>query len=119
MHLFDMVNCFRKKPAKCEDEWGYWSYFTGANIDCIDGSGKTPLLLALEEGRFEIAEYLMKRGCNVNAVDGLGQSALHFVANGTHSHCIKMVDKIMKNGKYNPGQQNSYKKDLYDWSATK
>lgn len=57
----------------------------------------------------------MKRGCNVNAVDGLGQSALHFVANGTHSHCIKMVDKIMKNGKYNPGQQNSYKKDLYDF----
>lgn len=56
----------------------------------------------------------MKRGCNVNAVDGLGQSALHFVANGTHSHCIKMVDKIMKNGKYNTGQQNSYKKDLYD-----
>lgn len=75
-------------------------------------------MLALEEGRFEIAEYLMKRGCNVNAVDGLGQSALHFVANGTHSHCIKMVDKIMKNGKFNRWRQTSHEKDLYDISAT-
>ncbi|XP_048779192.1 ankyrin repeat domain-containing protein 29-like [Ostrea edulis] len=71
---------------------------SGANIDCTDSSGKTPLLLALEEGRFEIAEYLIKKGCNVNAVDGLGQSALQFVANSSHSHCIRMVDKILKNG---------------------
>jgi ankyrin repeat protein len=71
----------------------------GANIDCTDGSGKTPLLLALEEGRFEIAEYLIKKGCNVNAVDGLGQSALQFVANSSQSDCIRMVDKILKNGK--------------------
>ncbi|XP_062571319.1 histone-lysine N-methyltransferase EHMT1-like [Saccostrea cucullata] len=79
----------------------------GANIDCTDGSGKTPLLLALEEGRFEIAEYLIKRGCNVNVVDGLGQSALQFVANGTHSHCIRMVDKILKSG-FNLEEHNEW-----------
>lgn len=71
-------------------------------------------LLVLEEGWFEIVEYLMKWGCNVNVVDGFGQSVFYFVVNGIYSYCIKMVDKIMKNGKYNIGQLNSNEKDLYD-----
>lgn len=70
----------------------------GANVDCIDESGKTPLLLALQEGKFRIAQYLMKQGSDVNVVDGLGQSALFLIANGGNNDCLKTVKKLMKYG---------------------
>lgn len=52
---------------------------TGARVDCRDSSGKTPLLLALENGNFKIAEYLIKHGSDVNDIDDLGQSGLHLL----------------------------------------
>ena len=54
-------------------------------------TGKTPLLLALDHGRFRIAEYLIKHGSDVNAVDDLGQSALHFVVASDQKNCVKIV----------------------------
>ena len=63
----------------------------GARLDCKDMSGKTTLLLALDNGRFGIAEYLIKHGSDVNAVDDLGQSALHFVAASDRKDCMKIV----------------------------
>ena len=63
----------------------------GARLDCKDMSGKTTLLLALDNGRFGIAEYLIKHGSDVNVVDDLGQSALHFVAASDRKDCMKIV----------------------------
>ena len=60
-------------------------------MNCLDMTGKTPLLLALDHGRFGIAEYLIKHGSDVNAVDDLGQSALHFVVASDRKDCIKIV----------------------------
>lgn len=71
----------------------------GANVNCIDESGKTPLLLALQDGKFKIAQYLMKQGSDVNIVDGLGQSALFLIANGGNFDCLKTVKKLLKSGK--------------------
>lgn len=71
---------------------------SGADVDCIDESGKSPLLLALQDGKFKIAQYLMKQGGDVNVVDGLGQSALFLIANGGNSDCLKTVKKLMKYG---------------------
>nr|XP_022327384.1 ankyrin repeat and SOCS box protein 3-like [Crassostrea virginica] len=70
----------------------------GANVNCIDESGKTPLLLALQDGKFKIAQYLMKQGSDVNIVDGLGQSALFLIANGGNFDCLKTVKKLLKSG---------------------
>ena len=72
---------------------------TGADVNCIDESGKTPLLLALQDGKFKIAQYLMKQGSDVNIVDGLGQSALFLIANGGNFDCLKTVKKLLKSGK--------------------
>lgn len=72
----------------------------GANVNCIDESGKTPLLLALQDGKFKIAQYLMKQGSDVNIVDGLGQSALFLIANGGNFDCLKTVKKLLKSGKF-------------------
>jgi hypothetical protein len=63
-----------------------------------DNSGKTPLLLALEEGKFKIAEYLIKHGSDVNEIDDLGQSALHLVATGEHNDCAKIVKILLRCG---------------------
>lgn len=63
----------------------------GARVDSKDNSGKTPLLLALENGRFNIAEYLIKHGSDVNEVDHLGQSALFFVTNADCYGSSKIV----------------------------
>ena len=71
----------------------------GADVNCIDESGKTPLLLALQDGKFKIAQYLMKQGSDVNIVDGLGQSALFLIANGGNFDCLKTVKKLLKSGK--------------------
>lgn len=70
----------------------------GADVNCIDESGKSPLLLALQDGKFKIAQYLMKQGSDVNIVDGLGQSALFLIANGGNNDCLKTVKKLMKYG---------------------
>jgi hypothetical protein len=55
--------------------------------------------LALEEGKFKIAEYLIKHGSDVNEVDDLGQSALHLIATGEYNDCAKIV-KILFNCGY-------------------
>ncbi|XP_062601272.1 GA-binding protein subunit beta-1-like [Saccostrea cucullata] len=68
----------------------------GARVDCKDNSGKTPLLLALEDGKFKIAEYLIKHGSDVNEVDDLGQSALHLVVSGQHNDCARIIRILFK-----------------------
>lgn len=67
----------------------------GARVDSKDNSGKTPLLLALENGKFNIAEYLIKHGSDVNEVDHLGQSSLFFVANADCSGSSKIVKTLI------------------------
>lgn len=71
---------------------------TGARVDCRDSSGKTPLLLALENGNFKIAEYLIKHGSDVNDIDDLGQSGLHLIATGGHTDCARIVKILFKCG---------------------
>lgn len=72
----------------------------GADVNCIDEAGKSPLLLALQDGKFKIAQYLMKQGSDVNIVDELGQSALFLIANGGNNDCLKTVKKLMKYGRF-------------------
>uniref|UniRef100_K1RJB9 Uncharacterized protein n=1 Tax=Magallana gigas TaxID=29159 RepID=K1RJB9_MAGGI len=68
----------------------------GANVNATDNLGKTPLLLALEDGKFEIAEYLIKHGSDVNSVDDLGQSALLHITRGERRDCARIIRILLQ-----------------------
>jgi hypothetical protein len=46
-------------------------------IDIVDNDGLTPLMIATQIGRFEIVEWLIRNGANMNVKDDLGFTALH------------------------------------------
>ena len=72
----------------------------GARVNAIDNLGKTPLLLALEDSKFEIAEYLIKHGSDVNSVDDLGQSALLHITRGERRGCSRIIRILLQCGRY-------------------
>ena len=56
-------------------------------------------MLALEDGKFEIAEYLIKHGSDVNSVDDLGQSALLHITRGERRDCSRIIRILLQCGK--------------------
>lgn len=77
------------------------SYSKGADINEINNAGKSALLIALEDAKFDIAEYLIKHGSDVNIVDRLGQSALFLTMSNISDHkCIKLLKRLIKAGRH-------------------
>ena len=66
-----------------------------------DATGKTALLISLQDSRSHIAQYLIKHGSDVNVVDRLGQSALYLIIESMDLRCVKTVKKLLKAGMYN------------------
>jgi ankyrin repeat protein len=56
----------------------------GANVDCRDRSGFTPLHVAAADGHPEIAELLLAHGADVDAKDNNGRTPLHEASSGGH-----------------------------------
>jgi tankyrase len=52
----------------------------GASVNERNNDYLAPLAIALDNGYFEVAEYLLKNGARVNIADGLGQTCLHRMA---------------------------------------
>ena len=60
--------------------------------DCLevkDSSGRTPLLLAALEGRWEMIGTLISHGANIKARDSRGRTALHLAAFSGHAQVVK------------------------------
>lgn len=70
----------------------------GADVNRTDSTGKTALLISLQESRSDIALYLIKHGSDVNVVDRLGQSALYIIIESMDLKCVKTVKKLLKAG---------------------
>lgn len=66
-------------------------------MDYKDHCGNTPFLLAVQDGQFKIAEYLIKYGSDVNEVDDHDQSALYFILSG-NKKCARIIKTLFDSG---------------------
>jgi len=64
---------------------------SGADIECRDSSGRTPLHLAAGTGFLDALEVLVEHGADVNARDGKGQKPLHASATRGHDYIIQSL----------------------------
>lgn len=53
--------------------------------------GWTPLMIAVSAGHKEIAEYLVSKGADINAVTDAGLSALHYAASKNRAELAKYL----------------------------
>lgn len=58
--------------------------FRGASIDAKDNHGRTPLLVAAEEGHSEVIKLLKSKGANIYTTDRSDRSALFLAAANNH-----------------------------------
>lgn len=63
----------------------------GASVHCRDMQENTPLHIAAEENRYEIAELLIKEGSDVNATNIQGRSCLHMASCSGALHILQML----------------------------
>lgn len=68
-------------------------YFSGANINQLDSSGRTPIHLAAELGHTECLHVLVEtKGGNINQqTKEKQQTALHLAAQRKHPDCINVL----------------------------
>jgi ankyrin repeat protein len=52
----------------------------GAQVNCTDQSGKTPLMYAVTMGNNELVSFLLERGVRVSQKDKAGNTAFDFVS---------------------------------------
>lgn len=88
-----------------------WLIDDRANVNARNGSRKTPLLLAAEEGHSEVVKFLLKRDdTNVNARDNYDQTSLHWAINHSNS---EMVRSLLERGA-NVNARDNYGKTPLD-----
>lgn len=80
----------------------------GMDIDTPNEQGWTPLMVALFEGREEVALFLIKKGANVHAKDRSGYQPIHWAAFQGYT---VVIDEIIARG----GDVNAITD--YGWSA--
>ncbi|XP_019618685.1 PREDICTED: trichohyalin-like isoform X1 [Branchiostoma belcheri] len=64
---------------------------SGADVNCVDGSGRTPLLWAASAGSAEACLKLVQAGANPKSADKDGLTALHCAASRGHLQCCDVL----------------------------
>lgn len=86
----------------------------GANIHARNkGNEKTALILAIEHGKENVANFLIENGADASAKDLHGKDCLHYAI---HSGLVTTVDKLLKygaDGKLFLKLMQSIKRNLY------
>lgn len=73
----------------------------GASPDATDqtvGGGRTALMLALSNGRMDLAQALLERGANVNAATNYGATAIRFAVWGSSPRHVQMIHALVAAG---------------------
>ncbi|KAG4068100.1 hypothetical protein HA402_001525 [Bradysia odoriphaga] len=63
----------------------------GANINATDEDGKTALMKASNNGRYETVKFLIENGADVNATDTNGKTPIMFASAFDNSKIIKLL----------------------------
>ena len=63
----------------------------GANLNCRDVWGRTPVMLAAESGQKGVLEELQTHGADFKCVDEVGWTAMHFAADNGHDHIVPFL----------------------------
>ncbi|ESO94633.1 hypothetical protein LOTGIDRAFT_60678, partial [Lottia gigantea] len=66
----------------------------GSDVNFVNLSGKTTLMLASEKDLENLVQPLIEKGCNVNAVDGENKTALWFAF---QHRSIKILIMLLEN----------------------
>ena len=66
-------------------------YYSGADIEWEDYSGRTPLLMAATFGKAEAVVKLLERGADVEAVDCNNNNVVHCIVNQGHVNMLKVM----------------------------
>ncbi|WP_414528001.1 ankyrin repeat domain-containing protein [Nodularia chucula] len=62
-----------------------------ANCHEFEYGGKTSLMYAIENNRFQILQWLIDKGCDVEATDEFGTTALMVAVERDHPECVKIL----------------------------
>ena len=63
------------------------------SVDIRFGNGSTPLIVAAEEGRLDVVEFLVDSGANLNARNDHNYTALHWAAYHGHQDIVEFLIK--------------------------
>ncbi|BBN16069.1 hypothetical protein MPTK1_7g03250 [Marchantia polymorpha subsp. ruderalis] len=64
----------------------------GAQVNILNSSGQTPLMLACKSGRWSCIEPLLEAGANVLAFDYTrARTCLHYASRGGHTECVRRI----------------------------
>ncbi|MBN1638131.1 MAG: ankyrin repeat domain-containing protein [Ignavibacteriales bacterium] len=61
------------------------------DLNVRDFYNMTPLIVAADKGRTNIAKLLIKAGADLNARDKINQTALHLAAGRDHAEIVKLL----------------------------
>lgn len=62
-----------------------------ANCQEFEYGGKTSLMYAIENNRFQILQWLIDKGCDVESTDEVGTTALMVAVECDHPECVKIL----------------------------
>ena len=48
----------------------------GSEFDTVDTNGQTPIYYAIKQGRYEMVEFLLKKGINISHEDKRGHTPI-------------------------------------------
>jgi serine/threonine-protein phosphatase 6 regulatory ankyrin repeat subunit B len=71
----------------------------GANVDSKDTLGTTPLIIASNNGNYEIVELLLKYGATIDITDKRGHSAMLLAScrekdSDNHKKVVNLLNKL-------------------------
>lgn len=68
----------------------------GADVNCRDDAGRTPLIIATQHGHIPIINLLIEHGANINIADQHQNTALHYAVKNRNHQAIQCLTTELK-----------------------